>query len=142
MDFDFLQSNFDLQTIRLLSSSGSDVDVTHGGTPVFVAGKRVPLFNAYDALEMALRDELISEVSNQAVIDLICELILDDFVRAKDVAHENSDLYRWLAPVNLAAIFVMEMVLPLRLFGRISLRLRKCLRRIQRAAENGDLSFS
>ena len=141
MDLDFLHSNFDLQTIRLLSDSRPDADVTHEGTPVFVAGKRVSLFNAYDALEMALRDELALVFPNHPSIDLLCELIMDDFVRATDSARDSSDLYKWLAPVNLAAVFVMEIVLPSRLFGRISSRLCKCLRRIQKAHETGDLSF-
>lgn len=142
MDFDFLQGNFDLQTLRLLSGSGPDVAVPYKGTPVFVAGKAVPLFNAYDALEMALRDELLSTISNQEVINLVCELMLDDFARAVEQARDGSDLQSWLTTTNLSTACMTEMVLPMRLVWRISLRLRNCLRRLHKLTGSEELMFS
>lgn len=141
MDFDFLQGNFDLQTLRLLSGSGPDVVVPYKGTLVFVAGKTVPLFNAYDAIEMALRDELISTVSDQEVVDLVCELMMDDFVRAVEEARNGSDLQNWLTAKNLSAACMMEMVLPQKLIWRISRRLRNCLRRLRDLTGSEELMF-
>lgn len=142
MDFDFLQGNFDLQTLRLLSGSGPDVVVSYKGTPVFVEGKTVPLFNAYDAIEMALRDELISTVSDQEVVDLVCELMMDDFARAVEEARDGSDLQDWLTAKNLSAACMMEMVLPKKLISRISLRLRNCLRQLRKLIGSEEVIFS
>lgn len=142
MDFDFIQGNFDLQTIRMLAGSGSNVNVPHEGTPVFVAGKAVPLFNVYDVLKMALRDELLSTVSDQEKIDLLCELIMDDFTRAVDGAYDASDLQSWLTAANLSAACLMEMILPRKLVWRISLRLRNCLIRLRKLAGSEELLFS
>lgn len=139
---DFLQGNFDIQTLRLLSGSGPTADVPHEGTPVFVSGKKVPLFNAYDAIEMALKDELLSTISDHAVVDDICDLLMDDFVRAKDDACDASDLGRWFAATNIAAACMMEFVLPMKLVGRVSLRLRNCFGRICRLTASEDLLFS
>jgi len=142
LDFDLLQGNFDLQTIRVLSDSGSDVNVPHEGTPVFVAGKAVPLFNVYDALEMALRDELLSTVSDQEKVNLVCELIMDDFARAVDGARDASDLQNWLTVANLSAACMMEVILPGKLLWRISQRLRSCLGRLRKLTGSEELLFT
>lgn len=130
MDIDFLQGNFDLKTLKILSGSKADVPVPLKGTPVFIAGKAVPLFNAYDALEMALRDELLSAVSDQKMVNYVCELIMDDFSNAVEEALEPSDLQNWLTAANLTAACMMEFVLPKKLVWRLSLRLRNCFRKI------------
>ena len=138
---DFLQGNFDIHTLRLLSDSEPSADVPHEGTPVFVSGKKVSLFNAYDAIEMALKDELLSTISDHAVVDDICDLLMDDFVRAQDKAGCVSDLGEWFATTNIAAACMMEFVLPLRLVGRISLRLQNCFWRICKLIASEELQL-
>lgn len=138
LDFDFLQGTFDLQTIRLLSGSGPDVTAPHEGMVAFIAGEKTLLFNAYDALEMALRDELVSSIPDQALVDLACELMLDDFVRAKDEVCGVSDLDRWFTAANIAAACMMELILPSHLIGRISCRLRECFGGIRNLVGSGD----
>ncbi|WP_135058900.1 hypothetical protein [Paracoccus salipaludis] len=142
MDIDFLEGNFDIQTLRLLSGSGPDITVRYNGSPVFVAGKAVLLFNAYDALEMALRDELLSTISDQDLVDLICGFMLDDFACAVEEARDASDLQNWLTAANLSAACMMGTVLPRKIIRRISVRLRSCLRRLRNLTGLKDLVFS
>lgn len=139
MNLDFLQGNFDLQTLRFLSNSGHDIKVPYKGTPVFIAGRAVPLFNAYDAFEMALRDELITTVSDQEVVNLVCEIMMNDFARAVEEARNDSDLQDWLTAKNFSADCMMEMLLPRKLVWRISLRLRSCLKRLRKLTGSEEL---
>lgn len=139
---DFTKGNFDLQTIKILSGSSSIKQTSYAGTSVFIGGRRVTLFNVYDALEMALRDELGSSVGDQEIVDIVCDLMMDDVARAKDDICAVYDLENWLTPDNLLEACTMEMVLPLNLVGRISLRLRNCLRRVQELTEFKECSYT
>lgn len=127
---DFLQSIFDIQTIKLISGLKSDVEAPRKGTPVFVSGKKISLFNAYDACEFALKDELLSIISDRGFVEAICNLMMDDFVRAKDEAEDVFEILNWFTATNIAASIMMEAVLPKKSLGHISLRMQKCMNAI------------
>lgn len=90
----------------------------------------MPLFNAYDALEMALKDELLTTIQDNDVIELVCDLIMNDLVLAKDEASSVADIVEWFATPRIAAACMMEIVLPVKLVEKISLRMKSCLKGI------------
>lgn len=139
---DFLQGFFDIQTLRLISGSGPHIGVPHEGTPVFVSGRKIHLFNAYDAFEMALRDELLSTIPDPVVVEVICDLMMNDFVRAQDAATDAADVAKWFAATSIASACMAEMVLPLKVIGRLSLRMQSCLKRLCRMMESEEFITS
>ena len=138
----FLHSMFDIDTLRLLSLSGPDASMPKDGEPVFISGKKVPLYNVYDAIEMALKDELLTTISDQPVVNTICDLLLDDLVRFQDEARDDSDFTRWCSIRNITAACSKEFVLPKQLIARLSLRLRNCFARVRKVTSSEDIKFS
>ena len=123
---DFLRCSFDIQTLRLLSGSRVGTKPAHEGTSVFVFGKKIPLYNAYDAIEMALKDQVLLEISDQVFADRIGDLLMNEFVHAQEEAFDLSDLRRWFLTSSIEEVCTKEFALPLKLARRILLRMGSC----------------
>lgn len=127
---DFTEDTFDISTLRVLSASDSKIRVKRTGTPVIIGGERVFLFNIYDALEMALRDELLAISSDEDAVDLACDLIMDELSFVAENAGTVSDLENWLTAPDLILPCITENDLPWHFLDRMTCRLRLCLRKI------------